>query len=137
MVVSLLLCIALAGTIFAAASTVQAYQQFQQKHQRVQAGDVSTISSWMTLPEIARIYHVPAGCLDESLYVSLPRLQRYATLGYIALSYKEPVNTVIREVQHIILDYRAKRLVCDTSQIKEMVGPWRFLMSDARGSAYE
>lgn len=112
--VSLLLCIALAATVLAAASTIQAYQQFQQKHQRIQVGDVSTISSWMTLPYVAHVYHVPAACLDESLHVSLLTLQKHATLRYLADYYKKPVDTVIYTVQRTILDYRAKRLVCSS-----------------------
>jgi len=53
--VSLLLCVALTGTVFAAAGTVQAYQSFQENHQLVMAGDVGTVRSWMTLPSISPV----------------------------------------------------------------------------------
>jgi hypothetical protein len=107
--VSFLLCLALVGTVFAAASTVQAYQQFEQDHQRITAGDVSTVSSWMTLPYIARIYHVPELCLYGALHISDTALQKHATLGFIADHYKKPANDLIHTVQQAILNFRKKR----------------------------
>lgn len=111
--VSLLLCVALAGTIFAAVRTVQAYQQLEQDHQQLIAGDVSTIRSWMTLPYIARVYRVPSSCLFQSLHVSEPTLKKYATLRSIADYYKKPVNVVIRDVQVMIQNYRHHRVNCN------------------------
>ena len=121
--VSLLLCIALAGMVFAAAGTVRAYQSFQEDHQRSIAGDVGTISSWMTLPYISHVYHVPAACLYGSLDISAPALQKHATLGYIANYYKKPVDTIIHNVQRVILDYRKKRITCGSPEVKVRVFP--------------
>jgi hypothetical protein len=109
---SLLLCVALVSTIFAARGTVQAYQRFQQDHKRIMAGDVTTVSSWMTIPYIARIYHVPAGCLDGALHVSNPVQERHASLGYLASIDKEPVDNLIRTVENVITSYREKHPIC-------------------------
>ncbi len=110
--VSLLLCVALASVIFAAVSTVQAYQQLTQNHQHVMAGDVSTISSWMTIPYIARVYHVPAACLSQSLHITSPALQQHANLRVIANYYRRPLDAVLNDVRDTITQYREKHLVC-------------------------
>ena len=110
--VSLLLCVALASVVFAAVSTVQAYQQFTQQRQHVMAGDVSTVSSWMTLPYIARVYHVPEGCLSQSLHITSPTLRQHANLRFIANYYHRPLNTVLNDVRNAIEHYRQKHLVC-------------------------
>lgn len=110
--ISLLLCVALASVIFAAVSTVQAYQQLAQKHQNVMAGDVSTISSWMTIPYIARVYHVPAACLSQSLHITSPTLQQHANLRVIANYYRRPLDSVLNDVRNTIKQYREKHLIC-------------------------
>jgi hypothetical protein len=112
--VSFLLCVALASVIFAAFSTVQAYQQFQQNHQRVMAGDVSTVSSWMTIPYIARVYHVPEECLTTSLHVSEYQLKKHATLRMIADYQQEQVDSLLHNVRNFILSYRQNHSICDT-----------------------
>jgi hypothetical protein len=100
------------GTIFAAANTVQAYQEFQQNHQRILAGDVNAVSPWMTVPYIARVYHVPATCLDGSLHITDPFLQKRASLAYIAEATKRRGIDLIHTVQKTILNYRKKRMPC-------------------------
>jgi hypothetical protein len=109
---SLLLCVALISTIFAARGTVQAYQQFQQDHKRIMAGDVTTVSSWMTIPYIARIYHIPAACLDGALHLSSPMQERHASLSYLASVDKEPVANLIHKVESVITSYREHHPIC-------------------------
>jgi len=112
--VSFLLCLALASTIFAAAGTVQAYQQFQQDHQRIMAGDVSTVSSWMTIPYVSHVYTVPESCLSTALHVSRqPQLEKHATLRAIAEYDQRPVDDVLRDVRITILDYRQTGSACN------------------------
>jgi hypothetical protein len=130
--VSLLLCLALASTIFAAAGTVQAYQEFQQDHQRIMAGDVSTVSSWMTIPYVAHVYRVPETCLSVALHVSKqPQLEKHATLRGIAEYYRRPVNDVIRDVRTTILDYRQKGPACTApppeSQLSSQAQPQSYV----------
>ena len=110
--VSLLFCVALASVIFAAVSTVQAYQNFTQTRQHVMEGDVNTISSWMTLPYIAHVYHVPEGCLVQELHIKSSALREHASLRFIANYYHRSLNTVLSEVRTVILQYRQKHLVC-------------------------
>jgi hypothetical protein len=105
-VVSVLLFLALISMLFAAASTAQAYQQFEQEHQQFVAGDVGTVSFWMTVPYVAHVYHVPADCLSQALALSTPFLRKRANLRLIAAHYKEPVSAIIRRVQQIVTDYR-------------------------------
>lgn len=112
LVVSLLFCVALASVIFAAVSTVQAYQNLTRTHQHVIAGDVNTVSSWMTLPYIARVYHVPEGCLVQELRITSPVLRQHANLRFIANYYHRPLNTVLHDVRSAILQYRQKHQVC-------------------------
>lgn len=111
--VSLLLCLALVCMLFSAVGTLRAYQQLQQKHQRVLVGDVTTIDSWMTLPYIARVYHVPEACLYPSLHLPSSWLVRHSTLRTIADHYKRPVTRVIHDVQQAILNYRQHRNACE------------------------
>ncbi len=110
--ICLLLCVALICTIFAARGTIRAYQQFEQDHQAVMAGDVNAIDPWMTLPYIARVYRVPASCFYQSLQIPNPVMRQHATLRSIADSSGKPVNEIIREVQTVVEDYRAHRLTC-------------------------
>jgi hypothetical protein len=112
--VSILLCLALAGTIIAAIGTIRAYQKLEEHHQLITAGDVNTISSWMTVPYIARVYHIPESCLDGSLQLSDPSLQKHATLRFIADQDKKPVDDLIHSVQQAILNYRKNHLFCGT-----------------------
>jgi hypothetical protein len=128
--VTFLLCLALIGTILSAVNTIRAYNQFEQYHQRVMAGDVSTISPWMTLHSIAHVYHVPEVCLDESLHVSNPALQKHATLFVLASSARKPVDDLIYATQQWILRYRKNPDICDSPV--DMIKPenfWSFPLS--------
>lgn len=113
--VSLLLCMALICTVFAATGTIRAYQQFEQDHQGVLTGDVNTIRPWMTLPYIARVYRVPAPCFYQSLQIIDPVVRQHATLRSIADAKKEPVDALLYHVRTIIQDYRNHHLTCTAS----------------------
>jgi hypothetical protein len=105
-VIGFLLCIALGGAVYSGIQAVQAFQHFQQHHQQLLSGDVSTISPWMTIPYISRVYHVPESYLDEQLHITDPRVQRHESLLLIAQHYNRPVEGIIHEVQNAILTYR-------------------------------
>ena len=109
---SLLLCLALALTCFTASGTIQAYQQFQRDHQSVQNGDVTTVRPWMTIPYIARVYRVPEPCLTQTLHLNDHWLVEHATLRVLADHYQRPLERLILDVQHVILNYRRKQLNC-------------------------
>lgn len=115
LITSLLLCLALASVIFAAANTVQAYQHFTQNHQQIATGDTSTVSSWMTLPYIAHVYHIPESCLLQSLHISAPASKKYASLRFIADYAHRPLDAVMRDVRIAIQKYREHRLVCPSA----------------------
>lgn len=109
---SLLLCLALLLTCFTATGTIQAYQQFQQDHQRVQNGDVTTVSSWMTIPYVSHLYRVPEPCFTQTLNMNDHWLVRHATLRVLADDYQLPLSKLLYDVEHIILQYRRKQLTC-------------------------
>ena len=110
----LLLCLALGCLLFSAAETIQAYQKVQQSHQRILSGDVNSIDSWMTFPYIARVYHIPEGCLYQSLRFPNTWMVRHSTLRVIADRYARPLQTVIQDVRQVILRYRKDRTICGT-----------------------
>ncbi len=124
MVVSLLLCLALVCTVFAASGTVQAYQQFQREHQQID-GDVSTVSGWMTLPYIARVYKVPEACLAHTLHFTQPILSKHATLSMVANDTKKPVDTVIRNVRDFIVAFRKHQPICGNESPPKTPTPQR------------
>jgi hypothetical protein len=101
-----LLCIALGVVIFCAIQTWQAIQRFQQNRNLMLSGDVSTIRSWMTIPYIARVYHVPESYLDTQLRITNPQDQRKVTLSILATRFNRPVDKIIHDVQQAILAYR-------------------------------
>lgn len=105
-VIVLLLVLAIGGTVFAAASTVQAFYMFQQQSAMTKAGDVQTIRSWMTVPYIAHVYHVPENELYHALSSAGLNAQPRTTLHALALRTHKPVNQIIHEVQQVILTYR-------------------------------
>ena len=110
--VSFLLCLALAGMFFSAAGTIRAYQQLQQNHLHIITGDVSTVNSWMTLPYVSQVYHVPENCLTHALHVSDPWLIHHASLHVIADDTRQPLNTVLLKVRETILAYRKHPSAC-------------------------
>lgn len=105
-VIVLLLVLAIGGTVFAAASTVQAFYMFQQERAMTRAGDVQTIRSWMTVPYIAHVYHMPENDLYHALSGAGLKAQSRTTLHALALRTHRPVNQIIHEVQQVILTYR-------------------------------
>jgi len=109
---SLLLCVAVILTGFTATGTIQAYQHFQQDHQRIQAGDATTVSSWMTVTYVARVYKVPEPCFTQTLHLNDHWLVEHATLRVIADHYQRPLQKLIVDVQHIIVNYRRKQMTC-------------------------
>lgn len=112
LVISLLFCVALASVIFAAANTVQAYQQLAQKHQQIATGDTNTISPWMTLPYIAHVYHIPESCLLQSLHLPEALSKKYASLRFIADHSHRSLDMVMSDVRSTIQSYRHHHLVC-------------------------
>jgi len=108
-VTAILLCLALALTIFCAVQTVQAFQKFQQEHQLAVTGDVRAIRSWMTVPYIAHFYHVPESYLDQSLHITGDRTAHLLPLRDLASRIKRPLDGLIRDIQHAILNYRKHR----------------------------
>src|SRR5579863_5003557 len=76
--VGVLLMLALAATVFAAIATVQAIQGFQQQNSLVRADDVRSVSDWMTIPYIARTYHVPEDYLYQWLHITSVQKPRHA-----------------------------------------------------------
>lgn len=105
-VTGFLLFIALGIAIFCAVQTVQAFQRLQQDRVMTLSGDVRTIRSWMTLPYISRIYHVPESYLVEQLHIPNPQEVHRMPLYSLAQRYKRPVDGLIHEVQNAILTFR-------------------------------
>ena len=105
----ILLCIALGLTAFCAVQTVQAFQRFQQEHKLAVTGDVSTIRPWMTVPFIAHFYQVPESYLDQSLHITNDRAVHHLPLRELADRVKRPLDSLIRDIQHAILNYRQHR----------------------------
>ena len=102
----ILLCLALGLTTCYAIETVQAAQRFEEKRHLTLSGDVSTIRPWMTVPYIARVYHVPESYLYQWLHITNPQSVRRASLQTLADRYNRPVDSLIHEVQKAILTYR-------------------------------
>jgi hypothetical protein len=104
--IGVLLLLALATTAIAANATFQAVQRFQQQKALAAAGDVRTIRPWMTIPYIARFYHVPEVYLYRSLHIYDARPPRHATLRALAIRFNRPVDEMIHQIQIAILNYR-------------------------------
>ena len=102
----LLLPLVLGVLVFTAANTFQAVRGFQQQYSAVKTGDVSTVHPWMTIHVISRVYHVPEVYLYRSLQIDTPASFRHITLNGIANRKLQPVDQIIRTVQHAILAYR-------------------------------
>lgn len=102
----LLLLLMLGIVCFTAVDTYQAVRSFQQQNNALEKGDVSTISGWMTIHVIARLYHIPEEYLSQTLAVGNPEQLRHFTLNQIASNKRQPVNKLIHTLQHAILDYR-------------------------------
>jgi hypothetical protein len=100
--------VALGATVWAAALTYQAFESWHQHYLMVQAGDVRTIRSWMTLPYIAHVYRVPTDYLYVWLDVPETSSTRHVTLEEIAEIQQKPIDQVIQSVQTAILTYRSQ-----------------------------
>ena len=108
-ITGILLCLALALTVFCAVQTIRAFQRFQQEQKLAVTGDVSTIRPWMTVPFIAHFYHVPESYLDQSLHITNDRAVHHLPLRELAPHVKRPLDGLIRDIQHAILNFRKHR----------------------------
>lgn len=105
-VISILLLLAVGSTVLAATSTVQAFHAFQRQRTLVKIGDVSTVRSWMTVPYIARVYHVPQSSVYSALHLVKKPDSSHMTLSEVAQHSHQPIAKIIQIVQHSILEYR-------------------------------
>ena len=105
-ILSALLLLVLAFSVFAMVNTYKAVQALQLRNHDVRMGNVSTIRSWMTIPAISRIYHVPEDYVYRSLDVTHPAANHTVTLYDIANHKQKPVDQVIQTLQQAILLYR-------------------------------
>jgi hypothetical protein len=103
---ALLLGLALSTTVFAASSTYHAVEHLQQQSALVKRGDVRSIRPWMTIPDIAHLYHVPASYLYRALHIPDTPAFQHLTLQALSLRYKRPVDDLIRTLQNAIETYR-------------------------------
>jgi hypothetical protein len=101
-----LLLLVLGFLAFTAENTIQAARSFQQQYSAVKIGDVKAIRPWMTIHVVSHIYHVPEDYLYRSLNTGNPLSLRHLTLYDIAKRKHQPVDQVIRSIQHAILAYR-------------------------------
>ena len=102
----LLLLLMLGVLTFTAADAFQAVRSFQKQYSAVKTGDVSTVHPWMTVHVISHVYHVPEDYLCGSLQIGTPGSVRHVTLYEIANRKRQPVDQVIRTIQHAIVVYR-------------------------------
>ncbi len=103
-----MLLLALGMLAFTVAGTYQAVRIFQQRNGELATGDVSTIRSWMTIHAISHIYQVPEGYLENALQIGSPDQVRHTTLNQLARHKRQPVDQLIRSIQHAIIAYRKK-----------------------------
>jgi hypothetical protein len=101
-----LLCLALGLTVFFAVRTVQAVHLLEQSRQAALSGDVHTIRTWMTIPYISRVYHVPEPYLLQALGISDPASVRHVTLRTLAPRLHRTPDALIQQIQAAILTYR-------------------------------
>lgn len=104
----MLLCIALALTVFCGIQIVRAVGGLQTTRTQASSGDVRTVRPWMTLHYISRVYHVPESFLLQSLNITDPSSARRTTLSTLAARLGVSPATLIQETQTAILDYRAE-----------------------------
>ena len=114
-ITALLLCLALALTVFCAVQTVQAFQRFQQERQLVMTADVRAIRPWMTVPYIAHFYRVPESYLDQSLHITNDRIAHDLPLRDLASHVKRSLDSLIQDIQHAILNYRKHGIGAETN----------------------
>lgn len=124
-IVGVLLLLALGVTIIAAVATIQAFQGFQRQNSLVKADDVRSVSDWMTIPYIARTYHVPENYLYQWLHITSAQKPRHATLRLLAVQYHRTVNSIIQSVQAAIRAYRTQHPLTSTAGMLRSVWPLR------------
>ncbi len=105
-VIGFLLCVALTGMVLSAVGTVRAVQNLQQQRTLTRQGDVRTIRSWMTIPYIAHVYHVPANYLYQSLHIPYSYPRQHIPLHMLAARSQRPVSEIVHGVQSAIITYR-------------------------------
>jgi hypothetical protein len=105
-VTSILLCLAIAATIFCAVQTERAIQRFQQTRSMAAQGDVSTIQPWMTIHYVSRVYSVPESYLIEHLNITYSRPVSHIPLRTLAVRYNRSIDGLIRDIQTTIKAYR-------------------------------
>lgn len=106
--IGVLLLLAVGMTIIATLATIQAFQGYQQQSSMLHAGDVRSVSDWMTIPYIARTYHIPEDYLYQWLHITGKQKPVHATLRLLAAHYHRTVNSVIQSVQAAIKAYHAQ-----------------------------
>lgn len=102
----LLLLLTLSALAFTTANAFQAARSFQRQYSAVKSGDVNAIHPWMTIHVVSSICHVPEGYLYRSLGMKYSVMLRHATLYELADRKHQPVDQVVRTVQHAVLTYR-------------------------------
>jgi hypothetical protein len=107
-VTSILLCLALAATIFCAVQTVRAIQRFQLAHLQIVQRDVNAIQPWMTIHDISRLYGVPEGYLIQHISITDARQISRVPLRTLAVRYNRSVDGIVRELQIAIKAYRKR-----------------------------
>jgi hypothetical protein len=122
-IVAVLLLLALGVMVIAAVATVQAIQGFQQQNSLVKADDVRTVRDWMTIPYIARMYHVPENYLYQWLHITDAQKPVHATLRLLATHYHRTVNSMIQSVQAAIRAYRMQHPQTSTTGV--LLSVWR------------
>jgi hypothetical protein len=63
----------------------------------------------MTVPYIAHFYHVPESYLDQSLHITDYGAAHRLPLRDLASRINRPLDSLIRDIQHAILNYRQHR----------------------------
>ncbi|MDQ2886160.1 MAG: hypothetical protein M3Y39_08730 [Chloroflexota bacterium] len=101
-----LLLLTLCCVAFVARSTVETWQQFRQQNAWAHSGDVRAIGPWMTIPDIARTYHVPETYLYSQLQLPASPALHHTTLHLLAMSYHRPVAHFVSQVQSVVIKYR-------------------------------
>jgi hypothetical protein len=106
-IIGVLLALALGITAFFAVKTFQSFQEFQQQHALIMAGDVRAIRPWMTIPYVAHVYQVPERYLYQSLRITDPQPPQHATLHTLAMRYNRSDNNLVHTLQGAIQVYRS------------------------------
>lgn len=101
-----LLCLTLGLTLFCAVSLAHAIGRFNESRKLSLSGDVRTIRPWMTIPYIAKVYHVPESYLLETLHIANPESVRHVPLFSLSSRLGMSTDALIKQIQTAILTYR-------------------------------